>query len=283
MPLSLLIGSYVAGSRVGVGIGPFVFSAQGVDPIVLPTTLLGRHPGWGDPGGGPTPPALLEGMIQGLADNAILGRVDAIYTGYFATPEHVHIAADLIDLVRKARGPSPPLVCVDPVMGDAPGGLYISAAAADALEARLVSKATLLTPNAWEAERLTGVAVTDVETAHRAAKALGADAVVTSVTHDGVLGALASGAEGAAFAGAPYVSPTPDWRPPYGTGDVLAMMTVARRLHQADLGQAVADSVGVVAELLRDAEARRLTELPVSGHLETFARPPAPPVFKLRV
>ena len=53
MPLVLVISSYVAASRVGGGIAPYVLGPMKVDPVHIPTCLFGRHPGWGPPGGGP--------------------------------------------------------------------------------------------------------------------------------------------------------------------------------------------------------------------------------------
>ena len=52
MPLVLVISSYVAASRVGGGIAPYVLGPMKVDAVHVPTCLFGRHPGWGPPGGG---------------------------------------------------------------------------------------------------------------------------------------------------------------------------------------------------------------------------------------
>src|SRR5690606_2105195 len=130
-PLVLVISSYVAASRVGGGIAPYVLGPLKVDPVHVPTCLFGRHPGWGPPGGGPVDAGTMAGMLEGAAANGLYSRVDAVVTGHFSHPEQVAVAADAIARVRDAprRGehahaPERPVIIVDPVMGDEAPGLY---------------------------------------------------------------------------------------------------------------------------------------------------------------
>jgi pyridoxal/pyridoxine/pyridoxamine kinase len=53
MPLALILSSYVAASRVGGGGQQYALAAFGIDPVLVPTVVFGRHPGKGAPGGGP--------------------------------------------------------------------------------------------------------------------------------------------------------------------------------------------------------------------------------------
>ena len=50
--------------------------------LQLPTTLLGRRPDRGAPGGGPLPAETLAALFEGLAAMGCLGEIDAVLTGY---------------------------------------------------------------------------------------------------------------------------------------------------------------------------------------------------------
>eukprot|EP01035_Chromulina_nebulosa_P068331 gene68332-93637_t len=121
MPLVLILGSHVAGSRVGGTLASLALaqSPMKIDPVHVPTTLLGRHPGWGAPGGGPVSPDLFAGMLEGIAANGLFALVDGVLTDYFASAEQVQIAARAIDAVKSANPKA--IILVDPVLGDAPG------------------------------------------------------------------------------------------------------------------------------------------------------------------
>src|SRR5690349_20876993 len=140
MPLVLVISSFVAGSRVGGGIAPFVLGPMKVDPVHVPTCLFGRHPGWGPPGGTAVDAEVMAKMVEGIEANGLFGWADAVVTGHFSHPEQVAVACEVIGRIRTApRGPGhqyssdSPTVVVDPVMGDEGPGLYIKPPVAEAL------------------------------------------------------------------------------------------------------------------------------------------------------
>jgi hydroxymethylpyrimidine/phosphomethylpyrimidine kinase len=105
---------------------------------------------------------------------------DAIKTGMLARRSTVEAVAELLEAF-----PAIPAV-VDPVMIAKGGQALLSDGALDVLINRLLPLARLLTPNAPEAEALTGVAVTDLDSQRRAAEALlamGAGAVLLKGGH----------------------------------------------------------------------------------------------------
>src|SRR5690606_40335367 len=63
---------------------------------------------------------------------------------------HVEVARTAFSRVREAN-PAALLVC-DPVLGDAPGGLYIDEGAAMAIAEQLLARCDLVTPNAFRSE-----------------------------------------------------------------------------------------------------------------------------------
>ncbi len=112
---------------------------------------------------------------------AVLGdfNVRAAKTGMLYSAEIVRVVA------RELRGTTFPLV-VDPVMVATVGASLEKVDFADALVDRLLGRAALVTPNRFEAERLSGVRISNVESMERAARAihrLGPNAVLVKGGH----------------------------------------------------------------------------------------------------
>ena len=187
-------------------------------------TLLSNHPGWFRTAGRAVPPDDIAAMIDALDANGWLHRHDALLTGYLPTEEHVLLAARLIDRLR-ACGTAPRIV-VDPVLGDAPDGLYLPETVADAVRRTLLPRADILTPNAFELGWLSRRPVATLAQAQAAAAALasvGPQILVTSPPVDAhTTGLLAFGD------GAPRLFRTARRAPvPHGTGDVFAGFVAA--------------------------------------------------------
>ena len=105
---------------------------------------------------------------------------DALKVGMLGDAALVQVAAELID----AAGDAPAVV--DPVMMAKGGASLASHAAVQALRKQLIPRATLLTPNAPEAEALTGLSVQTPDDLRRAGEALleaGARAVLVKGGH----------------------------------------------------------------------------------------------------
>ena len=126
----------------------------------------------------PIPLDVIESQIAiVLAD---LGA-DAIKTGMLGDTKTVERVAKALSEASEAS----PLV-VDPVMVAKGGAALLKDDAVAAVRRRLLPLAALVTPNAPEAERLTGVTVTDVESQIAAGRALleaGAEAALVKGGH----------------------------------------------------------------------------------------------------
>lgn len=142
----LVISSFVAGSNVGGSLAMKVLPVFGHEVALLPTTMLGRHPGWGAPGGGAVPQEIFAGMADGLIANQIPQSADVIITGYFASAEQVALAAELI----REHASKAATVIVDTIMGDFGKGLYVKEEVAEAIVRDLIPLASLVKGNAWE-------------------------------------------------------------------------------------------------------------------------------------
>lgn len=278
MPLVIVISSYVAASRVGGGIAPFVLGPLGVDPVLAPTTLLGRHPGWGPPGGGAVAPDTLRGMLQGIEANGLFGVCDAVVTGYFTSEAQIEIAADAIDRIRAAprqaaheHAPARPIVLVDPIMGDTDAGRYVPDAVAAGLMRHLVPRADIIACNHWEfceiADCSQGSTASDVA---RTALASGRDWMVTSVPVDQGMGVLLTEEGGALLASAPHRT----GRVPRGAGDMLKLRYIGGLVSGEGVRMALARAVGATSALITRAIAWDAPELPLAASYDLIGAPP---------
>jgi pyridoxine kinase len=238
----LILSSFVAASRVGGGAQALAFARLGIDPVLAPTVLFGRHPGHGPPGGARVTPWEYATMLEAIAAQGVFGGLAALVTGYFASPEQVAAAAKAI---AEARQASPAvLVVVDPVMGDADKGLYIAEPTAQAIASELVPAADLVCPNAWELARLCGRQPLDGPAdAASAARSLGRTVMVSSVAEPGRIGAVLAGPQGSWFAAHPTRRSAPK-----GAGDLLTAFFVAGLLAGEAPPDALASAVGAIAE-----------------------------------
>lgn len=276
MPMALLLTSHVAGSMVGGGVTQRVLNAAKIDTMLVPTVLYGRHPGWGDPGGDAVGQDVMESMLSGIAEQGLLNLTDLVITGYFADAGQVFEAAEVIDAVRKAPRShnglkayaEEPLTVVDPVMGDAPGGLYISSAIAAAIKDQLVRRADLVTPNAFELAEITGRNLSDFGSMIRAAQSLERPVLVSSLPRHGKIGVM-------------YVDAHEGWlvtherceKAPSGTGDLLTACFVERILAGVGPKRALEQAVAATLSVVMRANEWRSPELPLVAAQDVLAEP----------
>jgi pyridoxine kinase len=284
MPLVLVISSFVAGSRVGGGLAPFVLGPMKVDPVHVPTCLFGRHPGWGDPGGAPVDPAVMAGMLEGIEANGLYSVIDAVVTGHFSHPEQVAVACEAIDRIRAAErmaahrhAPARPIVIVDPVMGDSAKGLYVREETAEALARDLVPRAEIIAPNLWEFALLTGVPYGSLETADdvaRAAKATREKWLISSVPSSRGIGVLHVDGANAMLVETPRV----EGDVPKGTGDLLTLRFAGGLVSGLGAEGALADATGATYLVVAKSVEWEGAELSIAACSDLLVDPPRPPV-----
>lgn len=260
MPLALIISSHVAGSQVGASAQAAALAQFGVDSMVVPTVLYGRHPGWGPPGGAPTSVEVIGGMLDGVEANGLFSLTDIVITGYFASAAQVRAAARAIDAVRVAARPGAkgPTVVVDPTLGDAGKGLYVPAEVAEAVAAELIPRADLVACNAWELQRLTGVEAGEPEAAVRAARRLDKPTLVSSVYRGNEIGVVYADRKEAWLAAHAKAA-----RAPNGTGDLLTALYAAAMIEGQTIAYGLARAVGGLAETVTAANIWNAPELPI--------------------
>lgn len=261
--MALILSSHVAGSRVGGSAQALALAQFKIDPVVAPTVLYGRHPGWGAPGGARVPIETFEGMLDGIEANGLFGLCDLLLTGYFASAEQVQAASRAIDAVRAAPRETAfshrPLVVVDPVMGDDGKGLYVPADVARAIQDELLPRADLIAPNSWELRHITGSDARSPEDAVRAARQTGKPVLVSSVIRGAEIGVVYADAAQAWLA-VHAQGPTPS---PNGAGDLLTALFSAALLEGLAPADSLARAVGGLAETIAAAALWASPELPI--------------------
>lgn len=287
MPLVLVISSYVAASRVGGGIAPYILGPMKVDPVHVPTCLFGRHPGWGAPGGGAVAANMMSGMLEGVQANGLFGQTDAVVTGYFSAPEQVAVACDAIDRVRATprapsheHAPAKPFIIVDPVMGDEAPGLYIRQETAAALMADLAPRADILAPNLWEFARLVATDISALQTAEavaRAARSRGGRWLISSIPSPKGIGVLYVDGDVALFSETTRIA----GRVPNGTGDMLTLRFAGGMVSGLGVEDALADAVGATHTVIEKTVQWKGPELNLAACSDVLAKPPRASVRKL--
>ena len=191
------------------------------------------------------PPQIVEAQARVVLDDI---GADALKTGMLGTAETVRATARILD---SAAGK--PAV-VDPVMSAKGGSDLLSSAAVKEMRELMVSRAFLITPNAPEAEILTGIAVACLDDQRRAGEALlaaGAKAVLIKGGHvpgERVVDLLVTPDGETVFEG-----PRIDTRHTHGTGCTLASACAVGLAQGMTLTDAVARAWAYTAEAIRRA------------------------------
>ena len=248
---ALILSSFVAASRVGGGAQSLALTLLDIDPVLVPTVVFGRHPGLGAPGGGPVAPELFEGVLAGIQAKGDFARFDLVLTGYFSHPDQVLAAGKTIDRIRTARqdaGVAPPLVLIDPVIGDDGKGLYVQPTVAAAIAEHLVPRADILAPNAWELGYLTGTNIDGPQSACEAARSLGVAVMVSSVPWGDKASVVLATHDSAWLACHTRLPQAPN-----GVGDLLSALMASACLKGLTPHHALTQAVGGVFEALKAA------------------------------
>jgi pyridoxine kinase len=258
MAIVLILGSHVASSRVGgtlaslaLGLSPYE-----IEPIHVPTTLLGRHPGWGPPGGGAVSSEIFAGMLEGIAANGLFAGLDAVLTNYFASADQVEIAARAIDAIKAANPKA--IILVDPVMGDAPAGLYVKEEIAAALCEHLVPRADYVTPNLWELGYMTGLSTETLPQIRFAARHLGRVCLVTSVPLDRQIGTVLIDGAAQSACGHDLLQGVPK-----GTGDLFATLFLGHLVQSRQAHEALARATAGTFCAIQKAMDWQTSDLPI--------------------
>ncbi len=267
-PCVLTIAGSDSGGGAGVQADLKTFAAYGVHGLSAIAALTAQNTR-GVRAVHVPPPDFLEAQIDALFADF---RVVAVKLGMLAHAAVVHAVADALERHRAVH------VVLDPVMIASSGASLLDPDALTALRARLIPRATVLTPNLPEAERLLGVRICDDGTAAAALDALlalGPQSVLLKGGHmpasngqaDVLVDYYGEGASRAAFRHERLA------REGHGTGCTLASAIAAELALGRTARDACEDAVAYVHGALRHASTPGRGPLAVLDHLWRLRAP----------
>jgi pyridoxine kinase len=256
----LTVQSAVLHGMVGNNAAVPVLQSLGWTPLALHTAWYSHHKGHQGWFGELTPPLLFERFLQYAMQTPHL-HVTTVLSGYLGS-------ADQAVLLARYVPPKVFYVC-DPVMGDLPGGQYVSDGIVRAYRELLVPRATVLIPNQFELGLLSDASVSTTTAAREAAWHLLAQypalqmVVVKGIPVAGELHLLAVSRQQMVHTQHPIIDYCV-----HGTGDAFSAAWLALYLYTGDLqtsltsaGQFVYRAVQRTAEQ-RQRELQLVPELP---------------------
>lgn len=183
----LSIQSHTVQGYVGNKSAVFPLQLLGYDVDPINSVQFSNHTGYPTFRGQVLNGKELWDLIEGLEANDLLFYTHLL-TGYIGS---VSFLNTVLEVVNKLRSVNPRLVYVcDPVMGDE-GKLYVPQELVSVYREKVVPVASMLTPNQFEAELLTGLRIASEQDGREACNKLHAagpsKVVITSINIDGNL------------------------------------------------------------------------------------------------
>lgn len=238
MPI-LAVSSHVAVGHVGNAAAVPPLERLGHTVWRVDTVAFSNHPGHGRHAGTVRPDHEVRDLLLGIGRHTGWRGCEGIYSGYLGEAGSGWAVADAVDAAREAH-PNLVYVC-DPVIGDH-GRSFVRDGVEKAIRERLVPRATAITPNAFELERLSGHRVESVADAHAAAVTLlewGPDVVIGTGIPDGADLAIVM----VTVDGGRVVRTRRRDRAFFGTGDLFAGLFLGHYLAGRDPARAMTRSV----------------------------------------
>jgi len=180
----LSIQSHVVHGYVGGKAAVFPLQLLGFDVDIVNTVQFSNHSGYGSGrfGGTKTSPDELQELFQRLEGNEMIQIDERVVTGYVPGPEALKVISRFIKKLKEKK--SDLIYILDPVMGDS-GKLYVSPEVVPIYK-EMLPLASVITPNWFEVETLTGKKLDSIDNLRSALGMLHddygvKDVVVTSI------------------------------------------------------------------------------------------------------
>jgi pyridoxine kinase len=158
----LSIQSHVVHGFVGNKAATFPMQCLGIDVDAINTVTLSNRPDYPQKAKGfRLEPDQFENIIEGLHANGLV-EYDAILSGYISSTEIIEVLYKSLLSMRKIK-PDLMYVC-DPVLGDN-GKFYVAETLLNEYKTKLLPLATVITPNFFEAQVLSGITITSLTSA----------------------------------------------------------------------------------------------------------------------
>ncbi len=166
----LSIQSHVAYGHVGNASAVFPMQRLGVEVWPIHTVQFSNHTGYGAWKGRVFDGGMIDEVMEGIAERGVLPQCDGVLSGYMGSADIGHAILSAVARVRAANPQA--LYCCDPVIGDVGRGVFVRPGVPEFIREQALPEADIVTPNQFELELLTDIAIRSVADAHRAVDAL---------------------------------------------------------------------------------------------------------------
>jgi pyridoxine kinase len=270
----LSIQSHVAYGHVGNSSAVFPLQRLGVEVWPVHTVQFSNHTGYGEWTGRVFDGQAVEEVVQGIADRGVLGRCDAVLSGYLGSADIGHAVVGTVGRVRAANPDA--VYCCDPVIGDIGRGVFVRPGIEEFMREVAVPAADLVTPNHFELDLLSGTTTTSldaVKDAVAAVQALGPRVVLTTslITDDtpgDCVDLLASEGGRHSRVRTPRLDVSVN-----GAGDAIAALFLAHWLDTRSAAEALGRAASSVFGLLQRTEDAGSREILLVAAQEEFVTP----------
>ncbi len=162
----LSVQSWVAYGHVGNASALFPLQRLGAEVWAIHTVQFSNHTGYGAWTGQVFTGETVSALVDGIAARGVLGRCDAVLSGYMGDAT---IGDAILAAVARVRQANPAaLYACDPVIGDEGRGVFVRPGIPELLRDRALAEADIATPNQFELAHLTGMTIATIEDAKRA-------------------------------------------------------------------------------------------------------------------
>lgn len=252
----LSVQSWVAYGHVGNASAMFPLQRLGAEVWAVNTVQFSNHTGYGAWTGRVFTGAEVADVIAGIAAHGVLGRCDAVLSGYIGD---AGVGEAVLGAVKRVKAANPrALYCCDPVIGDVGRGVFVRPGIPEFMADAALPRADIITPNQFELEHLSGHATVTLAGAKTAVAALQArldpagprtvfvTSLHTEATPNDSIDLLV--AEGGAF----HLLRTPRLgMKANGAGDAIAALFLFHRLRTGSAAAALEEAASALFGVLR--------------------------------
>jgi pyridoxine kinase len=274
----LSIQSSVAYGHVGNSAAVFPLQRLGLEVWPVITVHFSNHTGYGAWRGPLLAADDLREVLTGIEERGVLGRCDAVLSGYQGAED---VGAVVLDAVARVKQANPAAVyCCDPVMGDTGRGFFVRPGIPEFMRDSVVPAADIATPNHFELDFLTG---RPERTSTMDAVLLAVDelrqagprtVLVTSLVHDGMsedtVELLAADDTGAWLVSTPLLPVSVN-----GAGDLTAALFLAHLLESGSTATALGRTASSVFAVLERTVSSGEREIQLVAAQDAIANPDA--------
>merc|ERR1711865_141814 len=248
VPSVLSIQSHVVYGAAGNSAAVFPMRRLGANVWPLNTVQFSNHTQYGAWEGLPTPNEQISLLVDGIAAQGVLGKCDALLSGYLGSGEQ---GGHVLEAVRKVKAANPKaLYCCDPVMGHPEKGCIVPEGVTEFFAKEAVPASDVMCPNVLELGILAGGEASTVAQCIEAARTIinrGPQLVlVKHLAHAGLnpqndFEMLCVTADDVLHVATPLL---PFDRPPVGTGDLTSGMFLVKLLQGSTPRDALEHTAG---------------------------------------